>query len=63
MEDIPQDTNGRIFKEEFEQRMRIRFPQIRINIRFFDRGFYELCERSREDRKPILVIMFADDSD
>ena len=43
--------------------MRIRFPQIRLNIRFFERGFYELCEKSRRDKKPILVIMLTDNSD
>ena len=43
--------------------MKIRFPQIRLNIRFFDRGFYELCEKSRRDKKPILVIMLTDNSD
>ena len=63
MEDIPQETNGQVFKQEFEQRMRIKFPQYRMNIRFFERGFHELCERSRHDKKPILVIMFNDDSD
>lgn len=63
MGEIPQETNGRIFKEEFEQRLRIKFPQYRLNIKFFARGFYELCEKSRRDKKPILVIMLNDDSD
>jgi hypothetical protein len=63
IEDIPQDTNGRAFKQEYEQKMRQRFPQIKLNLRFFERGFYELCERSRRDKKPILVIMLTDSSD
>lgn len=63
MDDIPQDTNGRVFKQEFDQIMRIRFPSIKLSIKFFDRGFYELCEKSRRDKKPILVMMLNNNSD
>lgn len=34
-----------------------------IKIRFFGRKFLELCKRSRNARKPILIIMLRDDSE
>jgi hypothetical protein len=38
-------------------------PETTVSIKFYERGFYELCERSRRDKKPILIVELRDEND
>ena len=35
---------------------------MKIDIKFYDRNFYDLCALSRRAKKPILVILLRDDT-
>jgi hypothetical protein len=38
-------------------------PLTEIRIKFYEREFYDLCERSRRQKKPILIVELRDESD
>ena len=38
------------------------YPDLEINIKFFERDFYDLCTLSRRAKKPILLVLLREDT-
>ncbi len=34
-----------------------------VDIQFFEKSFHELCQKSRREKKPILIMMLRDNTD
>ncbi|CDW77100.1 fas-associated factor 1 [Stylonychia lemnae] len=55
--DVHPNTNGQEFAAVFDQAMRDLQRQNEVRVKFFDSSFHELCEKSREQKKPLLIVM------
>ena len=56
------EVNGRRFKEQFMRVVSENYPDLEINIKFFERDFYDLCTLSRRAKKPILLVLLREDT-
>ncbi len=62
-DDIAIETTGEQFKQLLDERLAALNLAGQFNVQFFNRQFHELCQESRREKKPILIVMLRDHSD